>query len=477
MTKKPQTEKPPFLGKKEMENVLSEAGIPNPHTFCLAPYMNGDLDQDGTVYTCYRGKTELGNWKEDPFSESFNGGPMKNVRQQLWDGEIIKNCESCQEAEANNSISPRINFFNRLYIPEPWEDTSTFYDILPDLLEQISEDPQHGNISDIQRTEIRPSSLCNQRCMHCNPESSTKWIEALSKKENHDQVINQVEIHTEEDHQRSVLGLMKGGGIVIPHDQLSKFYKGSLTSASKYEDEVVSVLNSSNEIAFTGGEPLMNPEHESQLDYIVNVSKTAGTKTLSYNTNLNVKDISRYFKYWQKFQVMNLRISIDSDLAGYEYFRTYGNMEVLKENLKLVKEQQKIHPGHFILSGTVTFGMLSALRWKQIIADWTEYGLEFHTSLILKHPISVKWLPKPLADKALEEMQWCLDNLDTFGDISKRQKKKIVHHTKDCMAYISGFNNQFDMMPPRTREYILFADRSSGNNYKDYYPELIPFME
>ena len=459
--------------KSEMENMLRDRGIENPETFCLAPYMNADLDQSGAVYTCYRGKTRLGDWKDSPFSGVFNNEKMENIRQELYDGVKHKNCQSCYLAEDNGSYSPRMNFFNRVTIPDHYQDTPQFYERWEKLIQDIIKNPKQGRISDITRAEMRPSSLCNQRCMHCSPESSTKWVETMSKQENWDQVVNEIEVHTPKNHQRAVLGLISESGRDIPAKHIPKFYKKSLTGETPYKQDVLDVMESSEEVSFTGGEPLIAPDH---LDYLKFMCKeNAYQKTLSYSTNLNGKDIEKYFPYWDQFHQLTFRISIDSDLAGYEYFRTYGNVDLLKENLEKLINFGKGH-GNTDISGTITFNMFAALRWKSILADWSRYNLDFHSSLVLQHPVSVKWLPKTLSNQALEEMQWCIDNLHTFG-INEDYQERVIHFTNDCMNYIKGFNNEFDTMPERTKQYIIFSDKTSGNDYKNYYPELIPYMK
>ena len=88
-----------MYNKSQMEDMLRERGIENPETFCLAPYMNADLDQSGAVYTCYRGKTRLGDWKDSAFSGVFNSKIMKQIRSDLSKGIKHKNCQSCYLAD------------------------------------------------------------------------------------------------------------------------------------------------------------------------------------------------------------------------------------------------------------------------------------------------------------------------------------------------------------------------------------------
>lgn len=443
---------------------LEKMSLP-PETFCLAPYITTDLDQDGSVLTCYRGKTRLGNWKEQPFGESFNGKKIQDIRKDLILGIENKNCVSCYNAEKKGSVSPRMNFFFD-YI-NGWITTPGV-----DMFDKIKRNFKKGDIEDIARIEIRPSSLCNQRCMHCGPHSSTKWIETLANEENY-------RIYEEND------GILRNGMGPIDHkelrwDNIVSYYKGSLTSDTKYKDDIMHLLDSSSIVNFTGGEPLLTPEHSEYLDYFVNKTGSSTSKVLEYSTNLNIKNIERYFDYWREFKTVTFRISIDSCFDTYNYFRTFGNIDLIKENLKKItafKEQCKQDKKAKIkIFASITFNFFSALRWREIAQDWSDYGLEFHASLILDHPVSVKYLPRDLSQRALTEMQWCIDNAEQyFAD--KFEKDAFIHHTKNCMNFIQGFKNQFNTFDPMVIKYIDFCDKTSGNNVLDYYPELEEYLK
>lgn len=443
---------------------LEKMSLP-PETFCLAPYITTDLDQDGSVLTCYRGKTRLGNWKEQPFEESFNGKKIQDIRKDLILGIENKNCVSCYNAEKKGSVSPRMNFFFD-YV-NGWITTPGV-----DMFDKIKRNFKKGDIEDIARIEIRPSSLCNQRCMHCGPHSSTKWIETLANEENY-------RIYEKND------GILRNGMGPIDHkelrwDNIVAYYKGSLTSDTKYKDDIMHLLDSSSIVNFTGGEPLLTPEHAEYLDYFVNKTGSSANKVLEYSTNLNIKNIERYFDYWQEFKTVTFRISIDSCFDTYNYFRTFGNIELIKENLKKLTEfnnqckQDK--KAKIKIFASITFNFFSALRWREIAQNWSDYGLSFHASLILDHPVSVKYLPHDLSQRALSEMQWCIDNVEQFFT-DEFEKSSFIHHTSNCMKFIQGFNNQFKTFDPMVTKYIEFCDKTSGNNVLDYYPELEEYLK
>lgn len=454
---------------EEMKRELDEMGL-NSETFCMAPYIAIDLDQDGAVYTCYRGKQNLGGWKKVSLKDSFNSPHMQKIRRDLYDGRRNKNCRSCYAAEDRNSNSPRVHFYydflDRYYWQDP-EGARAFID-------KIKKNHIDADIKDLKRGELRPSSLCNLRCMHCGPHSSTKWVETLNKGDN-------AKVYMENE------GLMENGNGVINHGiidaGLTTYYKNTLTSDTDYEEDLLEVLDSLEHLSFTGGEPLLTPEHPRYLQHFID-SGSAKEMFLEYNTNLNIKNIEKFFPLWEQFRHIHIRASIDASFDTYEYFRTYGKIDLLKECLEKIQkfrmEKMGGNNGKWYrgmkINGTVTYNIFSALRWKELTKDWTSHDLEFHVSLIIDHPTSVKYLPNALRDKALEDMQWCYDNIFEFTD-NEKYANIYKHHTKQCINYTEGFDNPDDKFPKHVGRYIDFCDKASGNSYKDYFPELVKYIE
>lgn len=456
------------MGKRDrqaMVDDLESQGL-NGETFCLAPYINTDLDQDGSILICYRSKDRLGNWKESPFSETFNGEKIKKIRSDLMHGVRNKNCVSCWIAEDKGSVSPRMSFYYE-------HKEGEFDNHLPDdIYDIIKKDPEAGHVEHIARSELRPSALCNQRCMHCGPHSSTKWIETIANKDNYDLYAENTELLKQ--------GLGPIDHIELTNENVVKHYKSSLTSYSTHKQDIMELLSNSQDINFTGGEPLLTPEHLEYLDYFVNVSGTAKQKTLVYSSNLNIRDIEKYFPYWRAFRKVSFRVSIDSSFDTYDYFRTYGDNTLLKSSIrkiqKLSQECRESGEADIRMVGSITFNMFSALRWRQIVQDWSDFGLEFHSSLVLNNPTGVKYLPKDLSQKALSDMQWTLDNIQQFYTDPTSQRQ-FEFYTQDCMNFIKGYDNQFTEFEPMIKKYIDFCDKTSGNSVFDYYPELESYLK
>jgi radical SAM protein with 4Fe4S-binding SPASM domain len=85
---------------QEIQSFLSENGLPA--NFCIAPWINGDLDQLGTIFACHRyddKKLPLGNWKDQLFSEEFNSKNYQKLRGMFHNNEKPRSCQTCWDKE------------------------------------------------------------------------------------------------------------------------------------------------------------------------------------------------------------------------------------------------------------------------------------------------------------------------------------------------------------------------------------------
>lgn len=428
----------------EMKSKLAELGM-NPDTFCFAPYINVDLDQTGETYVCCASKKSIGNWKTDKIKDQYNNEQVKTLRNNLFWGVKNRNCQSCWFAEKKNSKSTRIDSFN---------DAVELIDDLPKFCEDIRKDIHTSNIDNIKRMEIRLSALCNLKCAHCSPKYSTQWINTVTDKDN-------FEFFKDYDEFDETLS----------HDNINQYFKSSLTSDSIHEADIKEMLSKTKLIQFAGGEPLLSPEHTSWLNYLVNEAKTSKTQTIEYNTNLMIKDIEKFFPLWKEFKSVTLRSSIDTDFDSIEYFRANSSKALLLENLEKIKIE---FVENFDNIGTVTFNMLSALRYKKIMQDWIDNNLNFHCSIVHDHPYSCLELPKDLHARAIQEMQWCKENVSNFTD-NKKFIRRFQKYTDYCLNFMINHEPK-ETMSKSTVDYIKFFDKTTGKNILDYFPEFTDYV-
>lgn len=422
--------------------ILKDQNI-NADTFCFAPYINLDLDQSGEMFTCYRGKQKVGNWKELPLDDEFNNNQYKKIRKELFTGNRSSNCLACWDAEDHGSASPRQMFFSLI--------SSYPTDQIIEIVKEIKNNPELGNINHLKRGEVRPSSLCNLKCLHCGPHSSTKWINDLKDKD----------LFTV--YKETVNGLDNN----ITHKNIHNYFKNTLSSDSPFTENIKKVLSKTKIIQFAGGEPLLDPNHISWLDYFVNVSNTSCNQDLHYNSNFNIKDIEKYFDYWKQFNSVTIRISVDSSPETYEYFRRDGNVSIIEKNIEKIKKEF----GDTIrLQLSITFNMFAALEWKNIQEWWQSLDIDFHSSLVRKHPTSAIYLPDSLKIQCQTDMEQCMVSVNK-SRMSNMYKEHFTEYTIDCKNYMINSYKVGTTLPDKCISYFKIFDKKSSLQLLDYYPQ------
>lgn len=440
---------------KDVDNIkklLEEHGI-NSKTFCFAPYVSLDLDQSGKMFSCYRGKGPIGNWKENDISKELDNDKYKKLRDDLYNGIKADNCRSCWVAEKHKSISPRFNFFSDL--------KTRSKEGLIEMIKRIKTNHTKSDISEIKRTEIRTSSLCNLQCMHCSPDSSTQWINFLKDKK----VFKKFKKHAWKPPEG------------VTHENIHIHYKDSLTGESKHPEILEKVLSNSGVIQFSGGEPLLDPQHYDWLKYFIETSKTAKDMHLDYNSNLNIPNIEKFIPLWKQFKGIEFRVSIDSSPTTYEYFRRKGDIKLVEKNIGLIQHEMK-YP-HLKFYGSITFSMFAALRWKEIIDWWIENKLMFHASLILPSATSSVYLPNSLKEKAATEMRWIMDNISNLlpDDFPNRDIyiEDVIDSTDNCLQFMMNSELIGESLMPNSYGYFKMLDEHTDLKLLDYFPEFQSF--
>jgi len=205
---------------------------------------------------------------------------------------------------------------------------------------------------------------------------------------------------------------------------------------------------------------------------LVHDAKTADTQIIEYNTNLMIKDIEQFFPLWKQFKSVTLRTSIDTDFNSIEYFRANSNKELLIDNIQKIQHE---FTENFDNIGTVTFNMLSALRYKNIMHDWIGHNLNFHCSIVHNHPYSCLELPNALQSKAIHEMQWCRDNVHRYTT-NKKFIRRFQKYTDYCLNFLQSYkaSNTFS---ESTINYIKFFDKTTNKSILDYFPEFSEYVK
>ncbi len=91
----------------------------NGKVFCVAPWMNLDIRQDGEVKPCCVSEYLYGDIKQKSLWEIWNDDPIKKLRENMLNGVPHKNCEVCYVNEKAGKSSLRQDLNGSLFRDYP----------------------------------------------------------------------------------------------------------------------------------------------------------------------------------------------------------------------------------------------------------------------------------------------------------------------------------------------------------------------
>lgn len=270
------------------------------------------------------------------------------------------------------------------------------------------------NAPGLQFVDVRNTNHCNLKCRYCGPHFSSAWAKEL-------------------------------GNLKIFHQDIEP-----------YKDIIIS--DDLHWMYFTGGEPLINPEHWDLLAELVSSGK-AKNISLMYNTNLTTikyKNVD-VVGIWKQFKFVQVMCSIDAIGKPFEYIRSGADWNSVDQNLqKIIKSTATTN------ISVVLTPVLSILNiW--FIAELFEYAIHHKIKIlptILSAPdyLSLDVIPDQLKETALSH----LDDIKSYI-------------TNNMFDYVSNLiqNNINNCLFNQTISHILLLD----NNRNETLFDLLPFAE
>jgi MoaA/NifB/PqqE/SkfB family radical SAM enzyme len=243
------------------------------NTYCDRPWTELHIEEDGSVTPCCvmpSNRFPMG----DSLKEYITGKPLKELKASLQAGIQHKNCEWCWNNEKNNLKTHRIT---------------------------------ESRGSGLNSIHIRLNNVCNFSCRMCGPAFSSTWAQENKKHKWY---------QYEEDNQVIKDSISQNGDVLF--DLLQK----NITNGSL------------KHLSISGGEPLITEAHHKLLSFLIDNNLT--NITLGYSTNLSNLDYKGIdlLSLWEKFDSVNLEVSIDGWGDSVEYSRTGFKTIVFLENFK-----------------------------------------------------------------------------------------------------------------------------------------------
>jgi radical SAM protein with 4Fe4S-binding SPASM domain len=273
--------------------------IKDQENFCILPWIHLYAEPNGDVYPCCTAsplpniKPCVESLKEHTFEEIYHSDSWNKLRKDMLEGNRPSACTRCWKFDDAGGSSYR-QYNNREF--------KKYYPLVEETKEDGSLDKFHFKF-----LNIRHSIECNFACLTCGPEWSTGWNKYT-----------------------------KGPG---KHTKLDDNTKVPIWNQIKPH------LDTADVIYFTGGEPLMMPDHYRIIDYLIQHGLTH--LELRYNTNMSNLNLQKYniVDKWKMFNKVVLGASIDAVGKRAELIRYGTKWDQLEANLLSVRGYDNIHLG------------------------------------------------------------------------------------------------------------------------------------
>jgi len=391
-------------------------------TWCSMAWMHQFIDPQGRVKPCCRFSMpkdieQENNLNKQSLSDIFYGDFMNDVREKMINNQQVPGCIRCYQEEASGKFSLRERY-NQM--PELHPDN---------LIDDLSK-------PDIRWMELAISNDCNLVCRMCDSRYAWKWFE------------DEKELY----------------GTTFSKD---KFTKSDIGSIDKFLDKIV-------HIKFTGGEPLIIPDHFKLLDKL-SQQDNVGSIYLNYSTNLTINPKQDTIDKWKKFKYIEFACSFDGIGPTWELIRYPSKWEtaekVTQNFLKMTNDIDCRVGLRSSISVNNILNMPEAFDWW--IQNWNEYASTTFsennwinpTHVTFPNYLSTTVLPTKYKDIIAKK----LDNRkNDFGNTIKNSLESQINYM---------YSKDDTYLMPKLKEYTQHFDAKRKQDFFIANPELIGLFD
>lgn len=387
------------------------------NSFCVLPFIHLGTHPVGIVTPCCitdmeNGASTARKNGEDLFlnkntlEEITNSDLFKEVRSQMLKNEFPSVCKTCYKYDQNNVESKRI------------ESNRSFRHLIDGCVENTNPDGSLKNI-DYRYIELRLGTVCNLKCITCNPFSSNRWNEDVSIFEN-----------TE-----------------FEKNYLKNVIKNEWFRDHSFYDELLTKCENLEEIWINGGEPTLIKEHSYFLNKLIENGR-ASNINLHYSINMT-KIPDDFIDIWLKFKNTKLQLSIDDLYERNDYIRYGSKWDIIKENLDKISKYKDV----FRIEVCQTISALNVRNIGEFKKFVDEYGLITAHNFV-HHPsfMHVSVIPEELKNEISNDIK----------DLTNYEQKRLMselYMDQDIEKY-----NKFI-------RFVTMLDIKRNTNISKYLPE------
>jgi hypothetical protein len=334
--------------------------------FCILPFIHLATHPIGTVTPCCI--TDMENdvstakkdglnmfLNKDELIDITNSENFNKIRKEMINGEFPSVCKTCYFYEKEMVYSKRM------------ESNSKFKHLIKDAHKNTNED---GSLKELnyKYIELRLGTVCNLKCVTCNPFSSNRWNEDVN-------IFKNTEFESS----------------YFKCDIRTEWYRDI-----KFYDELLEHCDELEEIWINGGEPTLIKEHAHFLQKLID---SGNSKNINIHYSINLTSIpDSFIKIWEKFKHVRLHLSIDDLFERNDYIRYGSNWENIMSNFEKIIKYKEI----FRIEVCQTVSLLNVHNIDQFKLFFQKYGVIIAHNYV-HHPtfLHVSNLPQELKDEII----------------------------------------------------------------------------
>jgi len=400
--------------------------------FCLMPFItlntrpNGQvkpcsqvmdmpgIKKDTTVETILESKNRPCNLTKDSVEEIWNSEFLKDFRMKKINNEYIKFCETCYQEDSMGVASKRQSVIDAYY---------------KDNKHLIDEARENNGMMTTMPVwwELRLSSICNQACRMCIPQTSSKMRDEFAKFV--DELPTSVKKNTE--------------AAIIQYNS-----HGYLGESEFFLDQFWENIDDIKYLELHGGEPTAD---KTLWELVEKVVSTGHSKHIHVHVHTNIHSLQqRHIELWDQFRTGWIGVSIDAYGIENEYIRHGSKWSTIENNLKLLK------------------GLGS--HWTK----WVTSSVMAYNSCTM-HKL-IDWFIDYTKDNEIDDLWWRMDPV-TNPNIMRIEHIPIEHRLSAIVKLTPLIDKATDSQTKHSIQTLISALHSTESPTTGSYEELINYTK
>ena len=374
-------------------------------SICALPWTGFELEPSGNVKNCVISKQSIGNTNTTAIKDIVHGKANTDLKESMLLDLKPKNCAGCylqeQKRSDLNSISSRLYYLKEI-------GAKTGLDIYSD-----------KENFELKHVDLRWTNSCNQACVYCDPELSSKWAQEL--------------------------------GVTV---------KSKKEARQDVKDFVFENISNLKNVYLAGGEPMLMKEN---LEFLKLLKEKNQDCSIRVNTNLSTTKTG-IFDLLCEFPNVHWTVSLETIEDEYEYIRHHGSWIDFEKNLHVInKLDHKISFNmlHFILNYQSLFGCVDHLK-----------KLGFHDNSFVIGPLytpthlNLLNLPGKVIDGVMDTLR---------GKINEKPTGYLKNSYQNLISYFSTTVFKKDI--PKFLNETSVRDKRRGTDCRAVFPKLFEELD